>query len=71
VVEGPTQEGYQQETLLGAAPPNLVVGVEPGTFTFPVGQASRYGRFEFRCADLSTRVSLRRFEAFVRENGRL
>ena len=58
------------QTLLGSAPANLSVGAEPDLFSYAVRQSSRYGRFEFRCDDPASRVSLRRLEAFVRENGR-
>lgn len=69
-MEGPTAEGYQVETLLGSAPSNLLAGAEPGTYTYPVGQSARYGRFEFRCDDPVSRLSLRGFELFVRDAGR-
>jgi hypothetical protein len=70
LIEGPTQGGYQVETFLGSAPSNLVAGQEPHTFTWPVTQSSRYGRFEFRCDDPVSRLALRRFEVFVRDSGR-
>jgi hypothetical protein len=70
LVEGPTREGYQVETFLGSAPSNLVAGQEPHTYTWPVGQSSRYGRFELRCDDPVSRLALRRFEVFVRDSGR-
>jgi hypothetical protein len=70
LVEGPTQDGYQSTTSLGSAPSNLTVGQEPATYTWPVAQSSRYGRFEFRCDDPVSRLSLRELEVFVRESGR-
>jgi hypothetical protein len=70
LIEGPTREGYQVETFLGSAPSNLVAGQEPHTYTWPVTQSSRYGRFEFRCDDPVSRLALRRFEVFVRDSGR-
>jgi hypothetical protein len=70
LIEGPTREGYQVETFLGSAPSNLVAGQEPHTYTWPVAQSSRYGRFEFRCDDPVSRLALRRFEVFVRDSGR-